>query len=80
MSLLTKLAQTKFRANEIYEIPGSDTLNIDDGMNDIRGKIVGGIIEFRIRYKREEEQYEKVILDFCRENALTLRFNPVKER
>jgi hypothetical protein len=76
--LLTKLAKAKFGANEIHEIPGTDTLNIDNGMNDIRAKISDDAIEFWIRYKRAEEQYEQAILDFCRENALTLRFNPVK--
>ncbi len=50
----------------------------DNGMNDLRGKIVGNAIEFWIRYERDEARYEKAILDFCRENALTLRFNPVK--
>lgn len=78
-ALLTKLAKAKFRANEIHEIPGTDTLNIDNGMNDLRAKIVGDTIEFWIRYKRDEEQYEQALLDFCRENALTLRFNPAKD-
>lgn len=76
--LLTNLARAKFKANEIHEIPGSETLDIDSGMNDIRGKVVGDVLEFWIRYKRDERQYEQAILDFCRENALTLRFNPVK--
>ncbi|GEA04800.1 hypothetical protein KUL17_36970 [Alteromonas sp. KUL17] len=77
--LLTSLARTKFKASEIHEIPGSDTFNIDDGVNDIRGKIVGNVLEFWIRYKREEKRYEKAILDFCRENSLTLQFNPSKK-
>ncbi|APD86595.1 hypothetical protein ACI7YQ_11310 [Alteromonas marina] len=78
-ALLTKLAQTKFKAIEIHRIPGGATLDIDNGMNDIRGKIVGDVLEFWIRYKSEEKQYEKAILEFCRENSLTLRFNPSKE-
>lgn len=78
LALLAKLAKAKFRANEIHEIPGTNTLNIDNGMNDIRSKVMGDVLEFWIRYKRDEEQYEQAILDFCRENALTLRFNPVR--
>ena len=78
LALLAKLAQEKFRADEIHEIPGTDTLNVDNGMNDIRGKVVGDMLEFWIRYKRDEMKYEQAILDFCRENSLTLRFNPVK--
>ncbi|MBL53317.1 hypothetical protein ACFOEW_18200 [Alteromonas oceani] len=77
-ALLTKLAKAKFRADEIHEIPGTDTLNVDNGMNDLRAKVVGDTIEFGVRYKRDEVQYEQAILDFCRENALTLRFNPVR--
>lgn len=77
-ALLAKLAKAKFKAKEIHEIPGTDTLNIDNGMNDLRAKISDDAIEFWIRYKRDEMKYEQAILDFCRENALTLRFNPIK--
>ena len=78
--MLTKLAQTRFRAVEIHKVPGSDTLDIDNGMNDLRAKIVGNTIEFWIRYRSQEDQYERIVLDFCKENALNLRFYPLKER
>ena len=38
-SVLKALAIDKFKANGVYEISGSDTLDIDDGLNDIRAKI-----------------------------------------
>ena len=80
MALLKLLAEETFHAQEVFKILGSETLNIDAGMNDIRAKIKHPIIEFWIRYKCEESKYEKLLLDFCREHSLTLRFNADDER
>ncbi|MBU2877070.1 hypothetical protein [Aliiglaciecola lipolytica] len=72
--LLTKLAKAKFRANNVYTLSGTETLAIDDGMNDIRALINANVIEFYYRYDKDRNQYESLILDFCRQNNLTLRF------
>ena len=79
MTLLKILAEEKFHAKEVFEIEGSETLNIDAGMNDVRAKVRHGVIEFWIRYESEETKYEKLLLDFCREHSLTLRFNADNE-
>ena len=76
LSLLTHLAHSKLNATAVHALEGTDTLNIDSGANDIRGKLIGGVIEFWVRYKHDESMYEKKVLSFCRENRLTLRFNP----
>jgi hypothetical protein len=39
MVLLKLLAKEIFHAQEVFEIPGSETLDIDAGMNDIRAKL-----------------------------------------
>lgn len=73
-SLLTRLAKAKFRACDVYTVSGAETLAIDDGMNDIRALINANIIEFYYRYDKDRNKYESLILDFCRQNNLTLRF------
>lgn len=75
IALLRILAEETFHAQEVFEILGSETLNIDAGMNDIRAKIKHPVIEFWIRYESKESKYEKLLLDFCRKHSLTLRFN-----
>jgi hypothetical protein len=75
MVLLKLLAKEIFHAQEVFEIPGSETLDIDAGMNDIRAKLKHSVIEFWIRYECEESKYEKLLLEFCRKHSLTLRFN-----
>jgi hypothetical protein len=79
MALLKILAKEKFHAKEVFKVSGTETLNIDDGMNDVRAKIKHGAIEFWIRYKSDESKYEKLLLDFCRAHSLTLRFNAGNE-
>jgi len=76
--LLRLLAREKLHAQDVNKIEGSDTLDIDDAVNDIRAKIDEGIIKFYCRYEKDAAKYEKHILDFCKEHSLTLRFQNEK--
>ncbi|WP_334019013.1 hypothetical protein [Alteromonas sp. S015] len=73
-SLLAKLAKAKFGASKIHKLDGTNTINIDNGANDIRGLIRDDVIEFYCRYEDDSLKYEKAILEFCRESNLTIRF------
>jgi hypothetical protein len=75
LDLLAKLAKAKFNADDVHVLPGTNTLDIDKGINDIRGLIDGNRILFYYRYKKDCSRYEASILDYCRANNLTLRFN-----
>lgn len=77
--LLAKLAKAKFSADDVHALPGTNTLDIDKGINDIRGLIDGSRILFYYRYKKDRSRYEALILDYCRANNLTLRFRDSEE-
>ena len=72
--LLTRLANEKFHATEISAIPGGNMLNIDAGMNDIRAIVDKNTIKFYFRYEKDSDKYERLIIDFCKEHSITLRF------
>lgn len=74
LSLLTRFAHEKLKAEAVHTLEGTDTLNIDNGANDIRGKLVDNAVELWVRYKHDESIYEKKLLDFCRKHNLTIRF------
>ncbi len=62
--LLEELALSKFGAKRVLPVPGSDTLNIDGGLNDIRAVIDANNISFYVRYQRDADKFEKLITYF----------------
>ncbi|MBT79171.1 MAG: hypothetical protein CL587_02125 [Alteromonadaceae bacterium] len=62
--LLEELALGKLGATRVFPVPGSDTLNIDGGLNDIRAVIDANNISFYVRYERDTGKFEKLITAF----------------
>lgn len=74
LEILNQLARQMFNAEMVSEIEGSDTLNIDSGINNIRARITAkNVIEFYHRYDKDYDRYESLILEFCRNNNLTIK-------
>ena len=68
-SILNKLAISKLGAARLLPVPGSDTINIDGGLNDIRALIGPKQISFFVRYKCDVEKYTKLLTEFVEENC-----------
>lgn len=68
--LLKILAVEEFKAKDIHRIEGTETYDIDDGMNDIRAKIEKNHISFYCRYKSDIQRYEDKIRKHCLRHAL----------
>lgn len=62
--LLEELALNKLGATRVLPVPGSNTLNIDGGLNDIRAVIDTNNISFYVRYERDADKFEKLITYF----------------
>lgn len=76
-ALLYELAREKLHAFNIDELPNSDTLNIDAGMNDIEQRSTRSRksdIVFGCRYEKDQSKYESFIIHFCRAYRLSLCF------
>lgn len=75
MELLKLLAKEKFKASDIHRIENTDKINIDAGINDIRAEVEeDNVLLFFIRYKTDESYFRNIILEFCREQSLSVRF------
>jgi len=74
-SILAKLAKAKFGAPNIHKLDGTNSINIDNGANDIRGLIRNDVIGFYCRYKYGSLKYESVTLEFCSSSHLTSMWN-----
>lgn len=68
-SILEKLATSKLGAVRLLPVPGSDTVNIDGGLNDIRAVIGAEQIFFFVRYDHDVDKYTKLLTDFTEENS-----------
>jgi len=77
-SVLKKLAISKLGAARLLPVPGSDTVNIDGGLNDIRAVISANQINFFVRYKHDVDKYTKLLARFTEENNECCRLLPCK--
>lgn len=67
--VLKDLAIAKLGATRALPVSGSDTFNIDGGLNDIRASIVANEIRFFVRYDIDVDKYTKLIHSFVDENS-----------
>ncbi|XOV81277.1 MAG: hypothetical protein ACFHVJ_10080 [Aestuariibacter sp.] len=70
MKVLEGLSIARFGAFRVLPVPGSDTYNIDGGLNDIRALVLDQRIQFLCRYDQDQLKYEKMVREHCKSNTL----------